>query len=218
MAILIVLTCWSFFLPTLNHMWLPLLWLGISWIGYGALHSILASKACKDYFAQKNPSLFRFYRLVYMIIAFITLLPPLYLLYQSPGFLCWEPGLISMIAGLLCILPGLFIIAKCLYLYLGTIKGIRDLVTEKPGQILFRNGLHSRIRHPLYLGTFLFLWGIFIVLPYSALLLTNIIVTLYTLLGIRFEEKKLRAEFGETYSRYLKEVPMILPRLGKKSN
>ena len=199
-------------------MWMSHLWLGLSWIGYGTLHSILASKSCKDYLAQKSGPLFRFYRLVYIIIAIITLFPPLYILYRTPALLCWEPGLISRISGIICILPGILIMTKCLHLYLGTINGIRDLVTEKSKQVLFRKGLHGRVRHPLYLGTFLVLWGIFIVFPYSSFLLTNIIITLYTLLGIQFEEKKLKAEFGETYSRYMKEVPMILPRLGKNEH
>jgi methanethiol S-methyltransferase len=59
------------------------------------------------------------------------------------------------------------------------------------------------------------LWGIFLVIPLGSLLVSNIIITIYTLLGIRYEEEKLREAFGDIYSTYMKEVPMIWPRLGK---
>ena len=67
------------------------------------------------------------------------------------------------------------------------------------------------VRHPLYFGTFVFIWGFFIVLPYLSLLICNLVVTIYTLIGIRFEEAKLEKEFGESYKQYKAQVPMIIP-------
>lgn len=74
------------------------------------------------------------------------------------------------------------------------------------------DGLHKIVRHPLYLGTFIFIWGIFIAFPYLSWLISSLIITVYTLIGIRFEEAKLRKEFGAQYDEYCKRVPMILPR------
>jgi len=60
-------------------------------------------------------------------------------------------------------------------------------------------------------GTFLFIWGLFIFMPYASLLISNLIITCYTLIGIRFEEQKLLREFGQPYEEYKKRVPKIIP-------
>jgi len=196
-------------------MWLSHFWLTIGWTTYGLLHSILASRDCKNFVARKFGGIFRYYRLFYIIVACITILPLLWLLYLTPSFLLWEPGLLSRIGGIVCVIIGSVIMVLSLRLYFSTVLRIRDLVAETSDSVLFQKGLHSHVRHPLYLGTFFMLWGIFLIIPLGSLLVTNIVITLYTLLGIRFEEKKLKAAFGDIYLRYMKEVPMIWPRLGK---
>ena len=71
--------------------------------------------------------------------------------------------------------------------------------------------IHKLVRHPLYLGTFTFIWGLWLLFPTLSLLIANFIITVYTLIGIRFEEKKLVELFGENYTRYQQSVPKILP-------
>lgn len=196
-------------------MWLSHFWLIIGWTIYGVLHSILASRDCKNFVARKFGGIFRYYRLFYIIVACITILPLLWLLNLTPSFLLWETVLLSRIGGIICIIIGSVIMALSIRLYFSTVLRIRDLATESSESVLFQKGLHSYVRHPLYLGTFFLLWGIFLMIPLGSLLVTNIVITLYTLMGIRYEEKKLKAAFGDTYLRYMKEVPMIWPRLGK---
>jgi protein-S-isoprenylcysteine O-methyltransferase Ste14 len=49
------------------------------------------------------------------------------------------------------------------------------------------------------------------------LLITDFIITVYTLLAIRLEEEKLVAEFGDQYRRYQRSVPKLIPRfVGRK--
>jgi protein-S-isoprenylcysteine O-methyltransferase Ste14 len=198
-------------------MWLSYFWLIIGWTAYGVLHSILASSDCKDFVARKFKRIYRYYRLIYIIIACITILPLLWLLYLTPGLLLWETGLLSRAFGTVCVTIGSVIMVLSLRTYFSTVHRIRDLVEENFDSVLFQKGLHSHVRHPLYLGTFFMLWGIFLLIPLGSLLVTNIIITIYTLLGIRYEEKKLKAAFGDNYLRYMKEVPMIWPRLGKST-
>jgi protein-S-isoprenylcysteine O-methyltransferase Ste14 len=38
------------------------------------------------------------------------------------------------------------------------------------------------------------------------------VISIYTLVGIRLEEKQLKRIFGEAYSIYCSEVPALLPR------
>lgn len=196
-------------------MWLSHFWLLLGWTIYGVLHSILASRDCKNFVARKFGGIFRYFRLIYIIIASTTILPLLWLLYKTPSFLLWEPGVLSWFVGTIGVTIGSVIMALSLRVYFSTVIRIRDLVAESSDSVLFQKGLHSHVRHPLYLGTFLMLWGIFLMIPLGSLLITNIVITLYTLLGIRYEEQKLKIEFGDIYLRYMKEVPMIWPRLGK---
>jgi protein-S-isoprenylcysteine O-methyltransferase Ste14 len=99
--------------------------------------------------------------------------------------------------------------------YFRTVKNIDDLIYDNSIPVLFEKGIHGYVRHPLYLGTFLLIWGFFLLFPYGSLLVTNIIITLYTLLGIFYEEKKLIRDFGEKYESYKREVPMLFPKLRK---
>ena len=73
-------------------------------------------------------------------------------------------------------------------------------------------GIHKIVRHPLYAGTFMFIWGLLIALPYLSLLIADVIITVYTLIGLKLEEKKLEKEYGAAYKLYKQKVPMLIPR------
>jgi uncharacterized membrane protein len=72
-------------------------------------------------------------------------------------------------------------------------------------------GLHRYIRHPLYLGTLLLVWALFLFFPLLSNLLACGMITGYTLAGIRLEERKLLRQFGEAYASYQRKVPMLIP-------
>lgn len=92
------------------------------------------------------------------------------------------------------------------------LSGLRSLVQEENYSELHISGIHRYVRHPLYLGTFLFIWGLFIVFPTLSLLISNSVITIYTLIGIKLEEKKLVLEFKEQYKAYQKTVPKLIPK------
>jgi protein-S-isoprenylcysteine O-methyltransferase Ste14 len=194
---------------------LSYLWLALGWIGYGAIHSILASIKCKDFFERKAPFIAQHYRILYLLIASITLVMMAVLFWETPRFLLWEQTTYFQIPGIILIISGSIIMGITISKYFSTTKNINDLIHDKNVPELFQKGLHSYVRHPLYLGTFLLIWGFFLIFPYGSLLITNVIITLYTLLGTVYEEKKLMRVFGEKYARYKKEVPMIFPKLRK---
>lgn len=110
---------------------------------------------------------------------------------------------------------GLLIMALCIEKYFGRLSGLKTLFVDEvhTGNQLIVTGMHRYVRHPLYTGTFLFIWGLFIFIPYTSLLISNFIITVYTLIGIRWEEEKLIQEFGDSYKIYQKKVPKLIPAL-----
>jgi len=76
-------------------------------------------------------------------------------------------------------------------------KGEKTEPEEEPLEL---GGLHRYIRHPLYLGTLLVVWSLFLFFPSLSNVLACFMITAYTLAGIRLEERKLLQEFGEDYA------------------
>jgi protein-S-isoprenylcysteine O-methyltransferase Ste14 len=72
-------------------------------------------------------------------------------------------------------------------------------------------GLHAYVRHPMVAAVLAFLW----ITPHMTLghLVLSLGFTVYALLGIRFEERTLLRVYGESYARYRRQVPMLVPRL-----
>jgi deazaflavin-dependent oxidoreductase (nitroreductase family) len=73
-------------------------------------------------------------------------------------------------------------------------------------------GPYRYVRHPLYSGVVLLLVGWWLLLDYSFLLISTILLLLwFNYVVAPFEEKELRAIFGEEYEKYATEVPRIIP-------
>jgi protein-S-isoprenylcysteine O-methyltransferase Ste14 len=194
----------------LNHIILAMLW-----IIYCVLHSVLAGEWLKKKLRQRMKS-FKWYRLWYTVFAFIFLVM---LLYYQVSILTIElfamNNLIFATGSIVCFL-GIVIMAICIRKYFMNLSGLRSLVIENFSNELQITGIHKYIRHPLYLGTFCFIWGLFLLLPYFSLLIANTIITVYTLIGIGLEERKLINEFGESYLKYRSTVPKLIPFLKPK--
>ncbi len=100
-----------------------------------------------------------------------------------------------------------------IYKYFKLLSGIQTLFIAKPAPELKVENIHKYVRHPLYFGTLLFTWGLFFIFPLLNNLIAVIAITLYTVVGIKLEEKKLLKEFGSLYREYRESVPMLIPRL-----
>lgn len=98
-----------------------------------------------------------------------------------------------------------------IFKYFVLLSGVKTLYEVHPAPELKKDGIHRYVRHPLYSGTLLFIWGLFFVFPMLNNLIAVIMITAYVLVGISFEEKKLLREFGSSYSDYIAEVPMLIP-------
>ncbi|MRR29271.1 isoprenylcysteine carboxylmethyltransferase family protein [bacterium] len=189
-------------------------WILIAGAVYGVIHSLTASLRLKHFAAQHfgEPGR-RFYRLVYVIVSVIT--TPIYMalivllpdgrLYTIPQPWVFLTGFIQLLAlaGMLLSFKGTGLLS-----FLGADVLFKPQSTEIPNTLMTA-GLYRYTRHPIYFFSLVFLW--LIPLMTWNLLAFAIGVTLYTLIGSRFEERKLAGEFGQAYIDYRKVTPWIIP-------
>ena len=190
--------------------------LAVLWIVFCALHSVLASGWVKRKLQHRMGTSFRLYRLYYTLFATATFTVTLLYQFSLTSPLLFKRTTALLIIGGVVLSTGLMIMLVCIFKYFASLSGLKSLVqNEDAKNELMITGIHRYVRHPLYLGTFLFIWGLFVVIPYLSLLIADSIITLYTLLGIKWEEEKLEAEFGNSYRLYRQKVPMLIPFLKK---
>lgn len=188
------------------------------WILYCILHSVLASGTVKKFAEKKFRKSFKYYRLFYTLFAFAGFVFIIYyhIIISSVHLFAVTPLL--LIIGFSTMIAGLLIMLVSIKKYFMSLSGIKTLISEEPTPNELRiDGVHKYVRHPLYLGTFLFIWGLFILYPFLSLLIANIVITVYTLIGIVFEEQKLQKEFGTAYTNYQTQVPRIIPSFKRRS-
>lgn len=186
------------------------------WIAYCALHSYLISIGFTNLMTRLLKSYYAFYRLLYVLLSLILLIPLLdytaqadtrtILTYEQP----WSAVRYVLIASSLVIFFWAFFFNYDSLSFFG----IRQILNfrkvkkvESPG-ILKRNGLLGIVRHPMYFALILYLWcQTFRVMD----ILVNAVLTIYVVIGTILEEKKLVLEFGDAYKEYQREVPMVIP-------
>lgn len=182
------------------------------WFTYFVFHSFLASNWLKD----KLQNFTRYYRLTYSISATLGLLAILvYILFFPPEDV-WEKTNLSKYFGLMLAVYGVIVFRNTLKSYdnsefLGIKQAQQKVIIPKK---LSQDGLLKYVRHPMYSASLLLVWGYFFFSPIYTNLVSAICITLYLIIGTRLEERKLIEEFGESYSEYQKNVPMMLPKWG----
>lgn len=196
-----------------ESVWRDLVLLLLCWIGYFALHSILASLAVKRWVAATFPNLMPYYRLAFNILAVLLLLPILWLTYRDPGPVLWRwQGIAAWLANGLA-LAAMFGFLLTLRSYdMREFLGFRQLkfhVRKVEDQEHFHlSPFHRFVRHPWYFFGLVIIWTRDM---YAATLLSSVIISLYFAIGSRLEEKKLLVYHGDTYRRYMARVPGLIP-------
>ena len=190
-----------------------MIWLIIAITLWGVTHSITASLGFKELLLRELGSGFmRFYRLLYNAFSVVSFVPILYMMVAFPNQDLYQvPPPLSYV-----LLAGQGI--SVLLLFIAVLQtdtlsfvGVRQLVEEEKRGKMVTSGFYRLVRHPLY--TF----GLSILWLAPALTVNSFIVylglTIYILVGIIFEERKLIREFGEEYASYRRVTPMLVPGL-----
>jgi len=180
---------------------------------WGGLHSLLAALGTKKWIRQTfGRRICRFYRLIYVAVAILTLIPILAMLALLPQRVLWiiPPPWIYMTL-VIQFLAVLGIMTTVLQTNVWTFVGIRQLENPKAEQEseFVRKGFYRIVRHPMYFFSIIFFW----LFPYMTDLVLAFIIasTLYFLIGSIPEEQKLREIYGDAYEKYQEEVPRIIP-------
>lgn len=186
-------------------------WLIFVIVLWGIIHSLLASMGFKDVLRRTlGDGFMRSYRLLYNIFAVISFLPVLYLMLTLPDRPLYQvpaPWNYFMLAGQGISL--LFLIVSVLQTDVLSFVGLRQLTDAEKTGALVTNGLYRFVRHPLYTFSLLILW----LSPSLSVnsFIVYISLTVYILIGIFFEERKLLREFGQQYADYKSVTPMLIP-------
>ena len=179
-------------------------------------HSIMARPWFKRAWTRLVPEPAE--RSTYVLFSSVALLL-LFWLWEPIGLVVWniDGGIAHTLilglyaAGLLIVLLSTFLINHF------DLFGLRQVYLYMLGreytQLEFRTPFFYRyVRHPLYFGWLLTFWSAPVMTV--AHLFFAVMTTAYILLAIRFEEADLITVHGETYRRYRRNVPMIVPSLG----
>lgn len=87
------------------------------------------------------------------------------------------------------------------------------VVTLKDSHELIRNGVYSRMRHPIYSGQFVALLGVALISTRLQNFLGFVIIYFTYYFKARREEEFLRGEFGPAFEEHVRHTGMFLPKL-----
>lgn len=184
------------------------------WLSFAVVHSLLADRRAKKLIQGVAGGS---YRLLYNITATVHISAVLavgriYLLDASQVFV-WSNSL-NLLLTLLRV-AGIVLMAASLFSYdLGRFSGLAQLRAARRGtaidehEALTTSGLHRYVRHPLYGGAHLFLWG---GIGTEFGFATAVWGSLYLLVGTHYEERRLVAIYGDAYRDYKAKIPALIP-------
>jgi methanethiol S-methyltransferase len=190
-----------------------MLWLVLSVLLWGLIHSFLASLKAKEVARRwLGDRARRFYRLGYNVLACVSFLPVLFVAALIPDrrlYLVLLPWSGLMVFGELLAIAVLVI-------GFGQTDAWEFLGLRQPGNNdkpskLTTSGFYRHVRHPLYSAGLAFIW--LTPLMTANILAITIALTVYVIIGAYFEERKLRREFGQDYAYYMAVTPMFIPFL-----
>lgn len=184
---------------------------------FGLQHSIMARPVFKKAWVKIVPAAIE--RSTYVVFASIALIL-LFAFWRPIPTTVWEVGN-GAAEKLLWILFGLgwaIVLISTFLINHFELFGLKQVWANLQGtsdsEPVFQQPLFYRlVRHPIYAGFFLAFWAT----PSMTVghLILAVGMSVYMLIGIRYEEGDLLQVFGKSYEEYRKRVGMLLPGLGR---
>ena len=189
------------------------LWItAIAWVTYYFLHSLLLSDKVKAGLIKSLGLSATTYRLLYTLFstAGLVLLISCYLSGERESLADTSSEWMRFAGGLLMGLS-VWMMFRAFKVY--NLKVFIGLKEEDSKPKLHTEGMNELVRHPLYLGIFVFLMGALLLEATYTFGIIFLASVLYLYVGAWLEEKKLVKQFGKKYKKYQEEVPMLIPGL-----
>ncbi len=186
---------------------------------WGGLHSWLAAFSTKRIARMVfGAGIDRYYRLIFVGVAVLTLLPILGMVVFLPSRTLWViPAPWIYVTASIQLLAILALVYTVMQTDTLTFIGLRQVYQpdEEHENKLVLTGFYRFVRHPLYLFSIISFW----LFPYMTDLVLAFIAagTLYFLIGLIPEERKLVETFGDRYTQYRREVPALIPFTKRKN-
>jgi len=189
--------------------------LAVMWVLWCTLHSLLIARTTTGWLREKLGQIYAYYRLFYVLVSIITLIPILYWQMTLPrsiifvGQGCWYIPQFLLAGYGLTFMAGGFAIYDLRFML-----GIRQIKEHWQGQPEKQpdfecQGILEYVRHPWYTAGLALLWTFTPVTDVD--LIGRIILSIYLVVGAFLEEKKLLLDFGDYYKWYRRTVPMYFP-------
>ncbi len=182
------------------------------WILFALFHSIFASEKCKKLLLQLMKKRYKYYRMLYSIFALLNVSSIVAYHFTINSFLLWQQTTAETIIAITGIIVGGAVMIFFTGKFFFELSGADILKKTKKSDTLIKTSLYNYVRHPLYTATLLLIWSIFFLHPLLSNLLSCLCITVYTIIGIHFEEKKLIKNFGFDYIQYKRKTPMLIPK------
>lgn len=181
---------------------------------YGVLHSLLASRRFKAALLRRlGPGALRWHRFLFSVMGGLTILPVLALVLLLPDRTIYAVGrpfswLLNLLrlAGLAGLVYG--VLQTGFMNFIGLDRVLDPAAADKSPRFVTK-GLYRWVRHPLYTCAMLLMWAA-PNLSWNTLAF-NLGVSVYLVIGSRYEEQKLLDEFGSAYEAYSRRTPAFLP-------
>ncbi len=184
---------------------------------WGFLHSLFASLHFKGFMRRAfGVGIDKYYRLIYNIFASVSFLLVLIFAAMIPERIIYIMPfpwvIIMLVVEVLAIISILVALQQTGMLEFIGLRQLMKRQDNKPRKLV-TSGLYGYVRHPLYTAGLVIIW--LLPLMTARLLVIDLALTVYLVVGAFVEERKLRHKFGQEYIEYASETPMFIPFLKK---
>jgi protein-S-isoprenylcysteine O-methyltransferase Ste14 len=190
-----------FFRAAFSALW-AIFFAGVIWVGY-------STKGLANGQTTRRASRLRIeavtLAVIYLAGALLYALFPSLVMFLSILFPDWFRLVMVGVAvlGVLVVLWGYWALGKN---WAPSVSGVRK------DTVLVTDGIYGFVRHPIYLGAFVFLAALTLVAANLIILLPTVALLALLYMSVDEEEAMLVARFGDEYREYMKRTPRFIPK------
>jgi len=191
----------------------------VLWILWCFLHSFFASTEITRWFKNHLGEKSAFYGIFYNLFSLLTVLPLFYWQRAINGPIVIQLSPFLLTFKYITLILSLIVITWSFFSFdIKEFLGIKQIISrgqknQKP--VISKHGFYRIVRHPMYLGGFVFFMALTAGAPLGQFL-GYLILAIYMVIGTIREDRRLANELGEAYRQYQREVPMLIPRFFRR--